>query len=84
MPPVFVKAGDITDFKNIKEIDMYQVVVEKVDPEHVFGVQRIGMLWRIYLSNQESRIALLTQHITVGKQSIDCFSNSPLRAGPNE
>ena len=53
----------------------------KVDPEHVFGVQHIGMLLRIYLSNQESRTTLFTQHITIGEQFIECFYNNPLRAG---
>ena len=80
MPLIFVKTRDIIHFKNIKKIDMYEAVVEKVNPEHVFGVQHIGMLWRIYLSNPERRTTLLTQHITTGEQSIEWFSNNPLRA----
>ena len=47
----------------------------------MLGVHHIGMLWRIYLSNQESRTTLLTQHITIGELSIEYFSNNPLRAG---
>ena len=32
------------------------------------------------MSNQE-RTTLLIQHITIEEQSIECFSNNPLRAG---
>ena len=79
--PVFVKARDIINFKAIKELDMYEAVTEQIKPENVFGVQRIGMLWRIYVTNQQSRLALLTQNIVVGEQTVECFSNNPLRSG---
>ena len=82
--PVFVKARDIINFKAIKEINTYEAVTEKINPGYVFGIQRIGMLWRMYPSNQGSRLKLLTEHIVIGEQTIECFSNNPLRVGLKE
>ena len=79
--PVFVKARDIINFNAIKKIDMYEAVTEKINPGYVFGIQCIGMLWRMYTSNQGSRLKLLTEHIVIGEQAIECFSNNPLRLG---
>ena len=79
--PVFVKARDIMNFKAIKEIDMCEAVTKQIRPENVFGVQRIGILWRIYITNEQSRLTLLTQNIVIGEQTVECFSNNPLRSG---
>ena len=79
--PVFVKAKDIINFIQIKEIDMYESVTETIKPECVFGVQRTGMLWRIYVNILESRLALISQRITLTGQSVECYSKNPFRIG---
>ena len=57
--PVFVKASDIPDFKSLKEFEMCQAVCTRIAKESLLGVQRIGMLWRLYLNDKESRVVLL-------------------------
>ena len=81
MEPVFVKAKGIINFITINEIDMFEAESEKFRPENVFGIQRTGMVCGIYITNQESRLTLLTQHIGIGEQTIESFSNNPLRVG---
>ena len=46
-----------------------------------FGVQRTGMLLRIYVNNQESRLAWISQRMTIRGQSVECFSKKPFRIG---
>ena len=60
--PVFVKAlrllVDIPDYKSMKEFEMCQAVCKRLDSVKLLGVQRIGMLWRIYLKDKEPRVTL--------------------------
>ena len=50
--PVFIRAGDIPDFKTPKEYQLCQAICEQISKEKL----RIEMLWRVYLKdimNQE-------------------------------
>ena len=78
--PVFVKASDIPDFKSLKEFEMCQAVCTRIAKESLLGVQRIGMLWRLYLNDKESRVVLLANKITLRGQTVNVFSNNPMRA----
>ena len=78
--PVFVKASDIPDFKSLKEFEMCQAVCTRIAKESILGVQRIGMLWRLYLNDKESRVVLLANKITLRGQTVNVFSNNPMRA----
>ena len=78
--PVFVKASDIPDFKSLKVFEMYQAVCTRIAKESLLGLQRIGMLWRLYLNGKESRVVLLANKITLRGQTVNVFSNNPMRA----
>ena len=78
--PVFVKALEIPDYKSMKEFEMCQAVCKRLDSVKLLGVQRIGMLWRIYLKDRESRVTLLANKLEIRSQTVNVFSNNPMRA----
>ena len=39
------------------------------------------MVWRIYVKDSESRIALLTSHVSIRGQTVQVYTNNPYRAG---
>ena len=78
--PVFVRAKDIPDFKSLKEFEMCHTICNRIESCKLLGVQRIGMLWRIYLKDKESRATLLASKLEIRKQCVNVFSNNPMRA----
>ena len=82
--PVFVKASEIPDFKTLKEFEMYQAICTTITKERLLGVQRIGMLWRFYLKDKESRVVLLANKIVLRGHTVNVFSNNPMRAKLSE
>ena len=78
--PVFVRAKDIPDFKSVKEFEMCHNICKRIESSKLLGVQRIGMLWRVYIKDKESRATLLANKLEIRKQSVNVFSNNPLRA----
>ena len=72
--PVFVKALEIPDYKSMKEFEMCQAVCKRLDSVKLLGVQRIGMLWRIYLKDRESRVTLLANKLEIRSQTVNVFS----------
>ena len=46
----------------------------------LLGVQRIGMVWRVYPKNHESRITLLANRFVIREQRVGVFSNNPVRS----
>ena len=41
--PVFVKAGEITDFKTLKEYELCETVCKRIKKDSLLGVQKIGI-----------------------------------------
>ena len=78
--PAFLKARDIPEFKTLKEYELCEAVSKVISRENLLGVQRIGMLWRIYLKNTESRVKLLANSVQLRSVNVSVFSNNPLRA----
>ena len=77
--PVFVKASEIPDFKTLKEYELCQAVCQKIKKESLLGVQRIGMLWRIYLKTTEARVAVLANNVEIRDKCVNVFTNNPMR-----
>ena len=73
----FVKDSDIPDFKSLKEFEMYQAVCTRFTKESLLRVQRLGMLWRLYLNDKESRVVLLANKITLRGQTVNVFFQQP-------
>ena len=78
--PAFLKASDVPDFKTLKEYELCEALSKVINRENLLGVQRIGMLWRIYLKNTESRVKILANSVQLRNVSVNVFSNNPLRA----
>ena len=84
MEPVFVRAKDILYFKSMKEFEKCQYICKRIESCKLLGVQRIGMLWRVYLKDKESRATLLVNKPEIRKQIVSVFSNNPMRAKLSE
>ena len=78
--PAFLKAKDVPEFKSLKEYELCEAISKVINKENLLGVQRIGMLWRIYLKSTESRVKLLANSVQLRNVSVSVFSNNPLRA----
>ena len=63
---------------------MCQYICKRIESCKLLGVQRIGMLWRVYLKDKESRATLLVNKLEIRKQSVSVFSNNPMRAKLSE
>ena len=63
IPPVFVKVSDI--LTRIGDYDFSMAVATQVGHDKVLGCQKIRGLWRLYLMDQEVRVKLITQQLTV-------------------
>ena len=59
MAPVFIRAREIPNFKTLKEVELCEAICLIIQKSSLLGVQRIGMVWRLYLTNKEARVTLL-------------------------
>ena len=57
-----------------------QVVSQKITKESLLGVQRIGMLWCIYLKCTEARVTVLANNVEIRDKCVSVFTNNSLRA----
>ena len=78
--PVFVRAVEIPNFKTLKEVELCVAISASIERSCLLGVQRIGMVWRVYPKNHESSIILLANGIVIRDQKVGVFSNNPVRA----
>lgn len=81
VPPVFVKSKDVPDYMTLHEYDVYSCAKDVVGVQNVIGCQRIGGLWRIYVSSVEDRIKLITKRLTIRNQLVNVYSDNPFRTG---
>ena len=57
-----------------------KAVINRGRPHYVEGVQRIGRLWRIYMSSLESRINLLTRKtVIISGKEVPLYEQNPFR-----
>ena len=68
VPPVFLKSKDVPDYMTLHEYDVYSCAKDWIGVQNVIGCQRIGVLWRIYVSSEEDRIKLITKRLTIRNQ----------------
>ena len=60
--PVFIRTRQIPDFKTLRDIELCLANIER---SCLLGVQRIGMIWRVYLKDNASRVTLLANSVVV-------------------
>ena len=78
--PVFIRAREIPNFKTLKEVELCESICLIIEKQSLLGVQRIGMVWRVYLMNNEARITLLANNVVIREQRVCVFTNNPVRA----
>ena len=77
--PVFIKQQDIPG-ENDKVFSselMYKALSGVVQRSEIAGIQKIRGLWRIYLTNQQSRIHLIAGGLNVRKVNVPVFDTNP-------
>ena len=79
--PVFINAKDIINFKTVQEYEICESVTKVISRDKLIATQRVRMLWRIYVKDNEARINLCTSHLNIRGQTVQVFSNNPFRAG---
>ena len=81
--PIFIKESDFFSNKSppkelwITHVEIYKALEHKIKPQFVRGIQRIKQMWRIYLDNEEDRMLLLTEGITLRNKTIPLHSQNP-------
>ena len=80
MAPVFIRAREIPNFKTLKEVELCEAICLIIQKSSLLGVQRIGMVWRLYLTNNEARVTLLANNVIIREQRVCVFTNNPVRA----
>lgn len=77
--PVFVKVRDISHPQS--EFDMCMAVAAQVGHSNVLGGQKIRGLWRIYLTELDARVKLITEQLSINNQTVHVYGDNPFRAG---
>ena len=81
--PVFIKESDIFGLKNppkefwVTHVELYKSIGSVVKPQCIRGIQRINKMWRIYLDNDNDRLKLLTEGMTLRDKSIPFYNYNP-------
>ena len=81
---MFIRASEILDFKTLKEYELCEAICKKITKESLLGVQRIGMLWHIYLKSKEARASVLVNKVDIRDHCVNVFTNNPIRAKLSE
>ena len=81
IPPVFFKARDIIDFTIHNEFEVYEYAGAILGPGNVIACQRIGGLWRIDVKNNDDRIKLLSNKLTIRGQLVATYNDNHFRSG---
>ena len=82
--PVFVLAQNIPGEKTVELQEMYKAVSKSVNTKDIQGVQRIGGLWRLYITERENRIKLITQGLQIRDTSVRVYDKNPFLPHENE
>ena len=78
--PVFTRAREIPNFKTLKEVELCEAICLIIQKSSLLGVQRIDMVWRLYLTINEARVTLLVNNVIIREQRVSVFTNNPVRA----
>lgn len=81
--PVFIKEKEIHGMDKppkefwVSNVELYKAIGNVIPPMHISGIQRIHTYWRIYLDNDEDKMTILTQGITLRDKSINVYEHNP-------
>lgn len=84
--PVFFKHRDVPHVmeKDLESQEVYKALLKSVPSSKIMGIQKIGGLWRLYISQQDSRIELITSGLNIRDACIAVFDTNPFLPGGNE
>ena len=83
--PVFIQARDFPPSdKLVTGEELYCALSKCVAFDNITGIQRIGSLWRIYLSRHEDRVKLITQGLHFRSAVIPVHDRNPFTKSYNE
>ena len=84
--PVFFKHRDVPHVteKDLESQEVYKALLKSVPSSQITGIQKIGGLWRLYITQQEARISLITRGLNVRDACIAVFDTNPFVPGGNE
>ncbi|XP_063952024.1 uncharacterized protein LOC129255706 [Lytechinus pictus] len=77
--PVFIKHSDIPLSKDnaVTSQEMYKALTKTFSFTKLRGIQKIGGLWRLYLSDQKSRIDLISKGLDLRNSCVTVFELNP-------
>lgn len=83
--PVFILAKDIPATNTtLTGENVYISLMKTVNTEHIAGIQRIGALWRLYLSEQEDRVKLIVNGLSINDVNVVVHDQNPFTKAKNE
>lgn len=84
--PVFIKNRDVPHVveKDLESQEVYKALLKSVPSSHIMGIQKIGGLWRLYITHHDSRIGLITSGLNIRDKCIAVFDSNPFLPGGNE
>ena len=85
--PVFVAVRDIpssTSKPPPTGEEFYYSLMKCVKTEHISGIQRIGSLWRIYLSNHEERVKVIVNGLFIRGATVPVHDVNPYTKAKDE
>ena len=77
MCPMFMK-------KDQDSQEVYKALLKTVPSSQIKGIQRIGGLWRLYVTQLDFRIGLITSGINIRNACIAVYDSNPFLPGGNE
>ena len=77
--PVFVRQSDIPNATNNAPTgeEIYITLSKVTSSSNITGVQKVGGLWRLYVSGKENRIMLITEGIHMRGKRVPVFDQNP-------
>ena len=84
--PVFFKHRDVPHVteKDLESQEVYKALLKAVPSSQIMGIQKIGGLWRLYITQQDTRIGLITSGLNIRDACITVFDTNPFIPGGNE
>lgn len=83
--PVFIAARDIPASKNPPTgEELYCCLMKTVKGENIAGIQRIGSLWRIYLSEHDERVKVIVNGLCLRGVNVPVHDMNPFTKARDE
>ena len=75
--PIFIRESDMPS-GNLNPYAVVKALLSRVQAQYVEGVQRIGQLWRIYVSSVKIRVDLLTKKtLIISGKLVPLYEQNP-------